>query len=823
MSTMDVHHGRIGGRVRPIPRIGRIAASRTSRLSLPILSSVSTLDGGERDTGSGRPGTSATALAVPTMGVAKEYRARAPPAVTRQHLLSGREGQGPRPFPLSPRGAAVGAQSVDRLRVSARGSWVTPACVAAGGGALVAAAPLTPATGLVSVAGSAVVASGMVGAAVSSRSARRQQLVSDVRLALTAVTGPGTQVKAQWRGKWVGNPSRLVIRYDPGAKSGEKEWAQAVVSTCRTRLGVPLVVAVHDQRRRRLVLKAPAKAAGGQQVTEARERAERTVLKLLGPTSRVVDVDVEQEQVVRVRAVHEDPTRFATSGHRARLERTLSEVMPGRWRGVWQMEKDTVTFEVRPPLPDQIWLPPRPAVDAASLLQDYAKVAIPYGRSEDGDELTWVPSKVPHVIVTGGTGSGKTSTTYAFVAAIAGHGWPVWISDAKQVEFLEFRDYPNVQFVATDLPDQVAMIYRARQLVEYRYDLIKRGQARVEDFEPVLVVLDEFAEMRDDLLEWYGGIKVRGDEAKPPTLKHVARLARKARTARVHLLIALQRPDAAFLTGEMRDNFRLRISLGPLSPQGAMMMWDNPSTGVTLPAGKTGRCMATTASGRVVEAQAYRFPDLRTTDPEQQKVLASLRPNEARQERLLFAPATETPDLAWPKEKFPEGIPTNELRFDHFMRAGVVRAVDRPDLDPLQQLVASNVPGVELASPMTMFGLGEHAAPVVPALVDERTGSASEEPEPHGEASAAEDIEALYLEPDAVPLADLEVGDLILVDEPADTWAVLQYEPDEDPEGIGLCWRDFAGQEGLLVVSDEDWVQRRRPILETPYGEALPD
>ena len=86
--------------------------------------------------------------------------------------------------------------------------------------------------------------------------------------------------------------------------------------------------------------------------------------------------------------------------------------------------------------------------------------------------------------------------------------------------------------------------------MEYRYRLIEEGKASVNDFEPLVVFLDEFAEFRSNLLEWYAQIKVRGDPAKPPTLAEVASLARKARTARIHLVLSTQRPDAEFLGGE---------------------------------------------------------------------------------------------------------------------------------------------------------------------------------------------------------------------------------------------------------------------------------
>ena len=45
------------------------------------------------------------------------------------------------------------------------------------------------------------------------------------------------------------------------------------------------------------------------------------------------------------------------------------------------------------------------------------------------------------------------------------------------------------------------------ELVEYRYALVDAGLAKTSDFTPLVVVLDEFAELREDLLEWYPQVK----------------------------------------------------------------------------------------------------------------------------------------------------------------------------------------------------------------------------------------------------------------------------------------------------------------------------
>src|SRR5450756_2001131 len=96
-----------------------------------------------------------------------------------------------------------------------------------------------------------------------------------------------------------------------------------------------------------------------------------------------------------------------------------------------------------------------------------------------------------------------------------------------------------------------------------------------------------------------------------PQRQKLGSLVRKGRSARVHVILGLQRPDADVLGGDMRDNFGTRISLGPLSPQGAIMMWESPHLGVALPRGIAGRATAVSDDARPLEVQAYWTPDPR--------------------------------------------------------------------------------------------------------------------------------------------------------------------------------------------------------------------
>jgi DNA segregation ATPase FtsK/SpoIIIE, S-DNA-T family len=280
-------------------------------------------------------------------------------------------------------------------------------------------------------------------------------------------------------------------------------------------------------------------------------------------------------------------------------------MLPGRWRAQWDLEGDTVRFDRRPVLPAQVPHPP-PVVTAET------RWKIPLAVDEDGATVTWhLRGTGPHLLVIGKTGQGKTVLMNGVVMELAVRSWPVWICDPKRIEFLGLRGWPNVQIVATSVPDQVVVINQAWTEMEHRYALIESGQAVEEDFEPLILVLDEYRDFYGIVGEWYAGVKVTGMPTRCPVLEKLSSLVRKGRSARVHVVLGLQRPDADVLGGEMRDNFGTRVSLGPLSPQGAMMMWESAHLGVALPRGIAGRGTAVSDDARPVEVQTYWTPDPR--------------------------------------------------------------------------------------------------------------------------------------------------------------------------------------------------------------------
>lgn len=627
----------------------------------------------------------------------------------------------------------------------------------------------------------------------------------------------------RWTVGWPGTPRIVRIRYAPGAPDSDPSWLSTVQETLRRRLLCDYRVRRHDRRRCRLML--DASPAGEPEASSTRLRVERTLGELIGPTARVHDVDLEPETDVplRIEVSHEAGTKLAAAGYRSRIERTLSAVFPGRWRARWDLEQDQVTFELRPSFPDAIWLPP-PAVDQSrDILATYDQVELPFGVDEDGNVQVWRPAIDPNLMVVGAPGTGKTVFEHAILAGASAYGWPLWVVDGKAVEFLGFRTWPNVQIVATTVEEQVAVIERAWQVMEHRYQLIVHGRAAETDFEPLMLFLDEFADFRSNLMDFYATIKVKGDPTRPPVLAKAASIARKGRTSRVHLLFATQRPDSEYFGGDMRDNFRARISMGRLSPQGAMMMWQDPVTGTTIPRGCRGRATTINDHNRAIEIQSYWVPDPRKAERRQVgdelDFLARLRPGGSRHDRLLIVP---------PGDDAQADLDTGEPvtpRYRDYAQAVWVRAETRPDLDPVAGRRVGDADPRELASPLTVFGIGD-ASDDRPDMPLGGRPRLSLVPPPFAEHEGAEivddpelgtGVDAFdgYGPPVDVPTSQVSIGDYVLIDPDVGHWAVVDDEPDVDlmdPGCMAIPWRDDNDEQGLVGIPEGERVTVRHPL-----------
>lgn len=411
------------------------------------------------------------------------------------------------------------------------------------------------------------------------------------------------------------------------------------------------------------------------------------------------------------------------------------------------------------------------------------------------------------------------------VMELAFRDWPVWICDPKRIEFLGMRGWPNVQIVATSVPEQVVVIYKAWEEMERRYAQIEAGEASEDDFEPLIVVLDEYRDFYGIVAEWYAGIKITGMPARCPVLEKVSSIVRKGRSARVHLILGTQRPDADVLGGEMRDNFGTRISLGPLSPQGAMMMWENPHLGVSLPRGIAGRATAVSDDSRPLEVQAYWTPDPRRAAHAAHQadldLLEQLTPARGSHpplrmhldEELLLTPDSKGRSQEWAAVMGAELLPAQDWSEE--------QSPQRPREVLLQSAVESMAPAgrPRLSLVSARAGAATSDAATAAAAVDLDVDEVDRQADfGLGDEAPADDQGF----DEQVPADQLVPGDLILIEDSPPTWGRVEaIEPDpSDDELVCLDWRSDEDDSGSLDLPADLLMTVHRAIADLSDADA---
>lgn len=187
-------------------------------------------------------------------------------------------------------------------------------------------------------------------------------------------------------------------------------------------------------------------------------------------------------------------------------------------------------------------------------------------------------AKMPHLLVAGATGQGKSVGLNAIIASLLfkkrPHELKFVMIDPKEVEFSLYAKIEKhylakipgeTDAIVTDMSKVVATLSSLCVEMDNRYKLLRSAQVRnIEEYNPlvldsrlnveeghrfmpyIVVVVDEFADL----------IMTSGKEVEMP----IARLAQKARAVGIHVIIATQRPSTNVITGIIKANFPVRIA-----------------------------------------------------------------------------------------------------------------------------------------------------------------------------------------------------------------------------------------------------------------------
>ncbi|TAN53711.1 MAG: DNA translocase FtsK [Methylococcaceae bacterium] len=187
------------------------------------------------------------------------------------------------------------------------------------------------------------------------------------------------------------------------------------------------------------------------------------------------------------------------------------------------------------------------------------KLPVWLGQTVLGEDFFMDLAEAPHLLIAGTTGSGKTVCLHSLICSLLSTLTPQTLQlaliDPKGTELNGYADLPNLYGgkVAKSVLDAAELLNalveemesRNRRFAELGVRNIDDAQGKVA-LSRIVLVVEELA----DLL-------MQSDELEAP----LVRLAQKARSAGIHLVLATQRPDAATFSGLLRSNIPTRIAL----------------------------------------------------------------------------------------------------------------------------------------------------------------------------------------------------------------------------------------------------------------------
>ncbi len=223
----------------------------------------------------------------------------------------------------------------------------------------------------------------------------------------------------------------------------------------------------------------------------------------------------------------------------------------------------------------------RPLLESEAFYKLDAPLGIALGRDVSGAPLVADLGKMPHLLIAGTTGSGKSVCISAITICLAMNNSPrdlrMVMIDPKMVELLRFNGLPHIfGKVETDLERILGVLRWVTTEMDRRYKLLEASRSRHIDSHnrkvarrkqgehlPRLVVLiDELADLM---------------MAAPDETEHaLVRLAQLARAVGIHLVVATQRPSTDVVTGLIKANFPARLSFAVASGIDSRVILDTP-------------------------------------------------------------------------------------------------------------------------------------------------------------------------------------------------------------------------------------------------------
>ncbi|MGG3889124.1 DNA translocase FtsK [Metabacillus fastidiosus] len=212
----------------------------------------------------------------------------------------------------------------------------------------------------------------------------------------------------------------------------------------------------------------------------------------------------------------------------------------------------------------------REVLESKANARPEAKLLIGLGRDIGGDAVLAELNKMPHLLVAGSTGSGKSVCINGIITSILMRAKPhevkLMMIDPKMVELNMYNGIPHLLApVVTDAKKASQALKKVVNEMERRYELFSHsGTRNIEGYNDIIRKMNQTEEAKQPELPY---IVVIVDEladlmmvASSDVEDSITRLSQMARAAGIHLIIATQRPSVDVITGVIKANIPSRIA-----------------------------------------------------------------------------------------------------------------------------------------------------------------------------------------------------------------------------------------------------------------------
>ena len=256
--------------------------------------------------------------------------------------------------------------------------------------------------------------------------------------------------------------------------------------------------------------------------------------------------------------------------------------------------ESVVGIEIPNPRREIVFL--REVIESEAYRHADSKLTLALGKDISGSSFTTDLARMPHLLVAGATGTGKSVSINAMILSILFKSTPQDVQfimvDPKMLELTIYEDIPHLLVpVVTDPKKAAAALFWAMDEMDHRYRLMRdKGARNIDNYNRVLEKETATKKGVIELMETEPNdakSELGGDLSKEPPLVHerlpriviiideladlmmtvgrdieeyITRLAQKARAAGIHLILATQRPSVDVITGLIKANFPARIS-----------------------------------------------------------------------------------------------------------------------------------------------------------------------------------------------------------------------------------------------------------------------